>query len=272
MHKSAFAAGLALALAAATPAAHAQQQQWAAAYVEWTVPAAPAQAATLSQDLAVFEPALASFFTLNWDFQGTEGGYIGLQSDETGQTNARFSLWNATVARGAACRPFDGEGVGMTCVLPLPIEPGRVYRVEVVRGATDAAGQWWTGYISDHGPNGTRARQSIGEIQVAAGSTQIDPATLHNFSEYWGNAVRACRDVPMSAAVFVAPTLNGVAGHTPIGTRPDGHPCARGTERSGAVASHAPLTTVNGMPAMVLVLGGTADASAAYAARVATTR
>jgi hypothetical protein len=275
MHKLARTFSLALGLALAAPTALAQQQQWAAAYINWTIPSSPAEVTILDQDIAVLNPGVASFFTLNWEFVGAEGGYIGLQSDEAGVTNARFSLWNATTARGEACRPFDGEGVGMTCVVPLQIEPGVLYRVEVIRGDRDAGGQWWSGWISQQGPDGAHTRQSIGAIQVQASSTRVDPDTLYNFSEFWGNAVRACRDVPLSSAVFVAPGVAGfnaaagVRGAAPVGTRPDGHPCARGTERTGAVATHQALT-VRHKPAMVMVLGGTTAASTAAAADAVT--
>jgi hypothetical protein len=88
-----------LALGFATPAS-AQQQQWAAAYVDWTFAEDVSASARVEQDIRVAEPARASFFTLNWDFEVGEGGYIGLQSDEAGaQTCA--SLCGTPPARAA---------------------------------------------------------------------------------------------------------------------------------------------------------------------------
>lgn len=261
-------ASLAAALATVATAG-AEQQQWAAAYVDWTFPT-DTPGVALTQEIRVAEAATASFFTLNWDFVAGDGGYIGLQSDESGVGNVRFSLWNATAAQGEACRTFDGEGEGMTCVLPFTIAPDAIYRMRVTRGDADAAGQWWTGWIETR--DGVRRR--IGALRVKAILTEAAPASVHNFSEFWGDAVRACRDVPLSAAVFGPPALtaaNGVEARagTPTGRRPEGHPCRSGRERTGAVAGHTPMT-VGGAPGMLLTLGGNAASNRALARRIAT--
>ncbi len=258
---------VALVWAGAPPAA-AQQQQWAAAYVDWTFDNT-APGIGLAQSMWVPQPAVASFFTLNWDFTAGDGGYIGLQSDESGVGNARFSLWNATAARGDSCRPFDGEGEGMTCVLPVTIDPNGVYRVRIERGALDSQGQWWIGWLDE--PSGQQRR--IGTMRVAARLSEIAPATVHDFSEYWGDAVSACRAVPLSAAAFGAPVLTlatgaAASGAQPVGRRPDDHPCATGRERTGATAGHTP-TTLAGESAMVLTLGGSAEDNRALAQRLA---
>lgn len=257
-----------VALGLSTPAA-ADQQLWAAAYVDWSFAENAPSAARVEQDIRVAEPARASFFTLNWDFEVGEGGYIGLQSDEAGAHNVRFSLWNATSARGAACRRFDGEGVGMTCELPWPIAPGAFYRVRVVRGATDAGGQWWSGWIDTRDADGRVAQTRIGDLRVAASANAITPATIYNFSEFWGEAVAACQDVPLSAAIFAPPgvsasaTGGASAATNPVGRRPDGHVC-NGRERTGAVSRHARVALNDG-PGMVLTLGGSVSANEAMA-------
>ncbi len=252
--------------AMSTPA-RAEQQQWAAAYVDWTFEA-ETPGIGLSQDLWIAQAASATFFTLNWDFVSGDGGYIGLQSDETGVGNARFSLWNATAAQGDACRPFDGEGEGMTCVLPIVISPDKVYRVLVTRGEADAQGQWWLGWIEEPGA----PRRRIGSLRVASGLTSVTPASVHDFSEYWGDAVGACRAVPLSAAAFGPPTLilpNGPAakGAHPTGRRPDGHRCRTGRERTGAVAGHTSVSVADA-PGMLVTLGGDANANRILAHRV----
>lgn len=257
-----------LACVAATPA-RAEQQLWAAAYVDWSFEAEDV-GVELSQLLWAPQPAVASFFTLNWDFEAGDGGYIGLQSNEVGAGNVRFSLWNADAARGEACRRFDGEGEGMTCVLPLTIARDQLYRVGIARGQSDAQGQWWIGWVED----ASGRRQQIGALRVSASLNAIAPASIHNFSEYWGDAVSACSSVPLSAAAFAAPAINSASGPSaiaahPIGRRPDGHSCTSGRERTGAVAGHTPLS-IAGEPAMLLTLGGPHDANQALAQHLRT--
>lgn len=248
--------------------AHAQQQQWAAGYVDWSFPQAqPAEG--IAQRVWIPQPAVASFFTVNFDFVGAQGGYIGLQSGEGGAGNVRFSLWNTTVARGEACRPFDGEGEGMTCVLPVAIQRDGLYRVRVVRGAADAQGQWWIGWLDE--PNS--ASRQIGAIRTPRRQSEIAAEGIHNFAEFWGGAVRACRDVPLSAAAFAAPrlTLAGgeeSAGAMANGTRPEENRCVTGRERLGAAVTHAPLV-LQGAPAMIITLGGAPEDNAALTRRLA---
>lgn len=273
MRHSWFAA-LTLALLMHAPSAQAQgQQQWAAAYIEWRLPDQTG-VDRIAQDIAVLAPSRASFFTLNWDFSDGDGGYIGLQTDAAGAGNVRFSLWNAIAARGAACRRFDGEGEGMTCVAPLRIETDRFYRVRVTRGEAAARGQWWSGWIDTVDANGQTQSFRIGELQIAPGLTEIDPASLYNFNEFWGDAVRECRQTPLSAALFAAPSIQrGASGapfvaRAPTGRRPEGHPCTTGRERTGATASHLALTLAD-RPAMIMVLGGDAQTNRAFAAQAA---
>lgn len=252
----------------ATPA-RAEQQKWAAAYVEWTFDRETPGIA-LAQDLWIPQAATASFFTLNWTFVDSDGGYIGLQSDEAGAGNARFSIWNATAARGESCRRFDGEGEGMTCETPVTIAPDKTYRVHVTRGEAEAGGQWWIGWLEERGG----ARRQIGALRTKAGATRIASEGVHDFSEFWGDAVRACRDVPLSAAAFGPPTLafaegGAMTGGRARGTRPDGHHCNSGGERSGAVAGHR-KTRIAGASGMLITLGGDARNNRALASRLAT--
>jgi len=258
----------ALCLSILAAPAQAEQQQWAAAYVDWTF-AAETPGVELAQDLRIPQAATASFFTLNWDFVAGDGGYIGLQSDETGKGNARFSLWDATAARGDACRTFDGEGEGMTCVTPVVIAPEKIYRVRVTRGERDAQGQWWIGWIEERGG----ARREIGALRVGPTLTAARADSVHNFSEYWGDAVAACRAVPLSAAAFGPPTLNGADGRAviaahPAGRRPEGRLCRTGRERTGAITGHTPIT-VGDAPGMLITLGGDVRENTDLAKRLA---
>jgi len=266
MRGSWFMAGFALlTLCIAGPGlAHAQQQKWAAAYVDWTFPDATAGVG-VAQDIWVPQAATASFFTLNFDFVTGQGGYIGVQSDESGAANVRFSLWNTTVARGEACRPFDGEGEGMTCVLPVTLDPAGVYRVRVTREDADLDGQWWSGWIQQT----DGAMRRIGAMRVPRQHREIAGDGLHNFSEFWGDAVAACRSAPLSAAVFAAPIVltgaeNVVPGAQPNGSRPAENRCATGRERLGAVVRHTAMTLFDA-PAMMVTLGGAPEANRALA-------
>lgn len=257
---------IALAFGVSAPA-HAQQQQWAAAYVDWSFPQAQSGEG-IAQAIWVPQPAVASFFTLNFEFVGAQGGYIGLQSDESGAGNVRFSLWSTTAAQGEACRPFDGEGEGMTCVLPVAIDRDGVYRVRVARGASDAQGQWWTGWLDE--PNG--ASRQIGAIRTPRQQTEIAADGVHDFAEFWGDAIGACRDAPLSAAAFAAPRLVHAggevsAGSSPNGTRPAENRCLTGRERLGAVVTHAPLV-LNGAQAMLITLGGAPEDNVSLARRL----
>ncbi|MGE0045771.1 MAG: hypothetical protein AB7J28_02640 [Hyphomonadaceae bacterium] len=252
--------------------AHAQQQQWAAAYVDWPFAQATPSGAGLEQDVWAPQIARASFFTINWTFAGGDGAYLGLQSNAAGAGNARFSVWNATETRNGNCRPFDGEGVGRTCELPLAIAPDRFYRLRLVRTAPG----WWAGRVQWREANGTLRERTIGEIRAASGDPLIDPAGIHNFSEYWGNAAAQCGGVSLSAAIFAPPTLVDARGRRTLasagnGTRPEGNLCRRGSESQGAIATHTTLR-VGAQTAIALTLGGTPEANAALAARLRTQR
>lgn len=247
--------------------AFAEQQLWAAAYVNWRFADAGAGIG-VAQDIWIPEPATASFFTLNWDFENAEGGYIGLQSDEAGRTNARFSIWNAGATRGDSCRDFDGEGEGKTCVIPVEIERGGVYRVRVTRAEADGQGQWWEGWLEEPGGE----QRLIGAIRVRRQHREIAADTLHNFSEFWGDALPRCGEVPLSVAAFGAPSLwrldGAIAqGRDAEGTRPEENACATGRETIGAAITHAQVT-LRGTPAMLVALGGTPANNQALAVRL----
>ncbi len=254
--------------------AFADQQKWAAAYVDWTFPDAAPPAWMIDQEIWIPQAGLARYFTLNWDFTAGDNGYMGLQSDATSVGNVRFSLWNATEARGASCRPFDGEGVGRTCVLPVAIDPNAIYRLRVWRGDADASGQWWIGYLISRDASGKLIETKIGEIKVARSHTLIALASIGNFSEYWGDQVARCKQVSLSAAVYGPPGINYRGGGAyeavskqPSPRTPEGNICATGEESQGAMAKHVPLQF--GGPGMMITMGGDRTANDALAARIA---
>jgi hypothetical protein len=160
----------------------------------------------------------------------------------------------------------------MTCELPWAIAADAFYRVRVVRGAADAGGQWWSGWIDTLAAEGRIVQTRIGDLRVAARSNAINPTTIYNFSEFWGDAVAACQDVTLSAAIFAPPRIGAStagavsAARNPVGRRPEGHLCT-GRERSGAVSRHTRIALDSG-PGMIVTLGGSISANEAAARRL----
>lgn len=262
----------ALAALALTLPAQAEQQKWAAAYVDWIFPDNAPQASTVDQELWIPEASVARYFTLNWDFAGGGSGYMGLQTDADGVGNVRFSLWDATDAKGSACRKFDGEGVGRTCEAGFEIDKSVFYRLRLKRTAADATGQWWAGYVIWTDAAGGKGEIAIGEIKVGKDKTLVDPPSIGNFSEYWGDQVRRCGDIPMSAAVYAPPALNPrndgsyeTVATQPSARSPDDNICRSGREGRGAMTRHVPMK-LGSAPGMMIVLGGEKAAADAYAA------
>lgn len=273
--KTTAAAAIAALLVGVAPA-FADQQQWAAAYVDWTFAESAPQAWMIDQDVWIPQPGLARYFTVNWNFTAGDNGYMGLQTDESGVGNVRFSLWNATDARGVSCRPFDGEGVGSTCELPVTINPNTIYRLRIWRTNSDASGQWWAGYLISLTAGGELVQTMIGEIKVAKSRTLIEPGSIGNFSEYWGQQVARCSEVSPSAAVYLPPGINFGGGDegmyqavaiAPSPRTPDDNICSTGNESRGAIARHVPIE-VAGETSMLITLGGSKAANNALTARV----
>jgi len=243
------------------------QQQWAAAYVNWTFDSAP-NGLNLDQQIWLPKPALASFFTMNWNWTNTPniGGYMGLQTDAAGEGNVRFSLWNATEAKGKQCRTFGGEGIGYTCMLPIKIDTNKFYRLRLWRTAGDSSGQWWGGWLIEE-KDGKLIEHAIGQIKVATNQDTFSASSIVNFSEYWGAAVSTCAQVPMSIAGFAPPAINykgkgagGYEAHATIaeGTLPDGNICKTGTEKQGADTSFIPFKSGSNK-GMIVIMGGKAS-------------
>jgi hypothetical protein len=244
----------------------AAQQKWAAAYVNWTFDSAP-NGRNLDQQIWLPTPSYASFFTMNWNWTNTPnvGGYMGLQTDAAGDGNVRFSLWNATEAKGTDCRTFGGEGVGYTCMLPIKIDSNKYYRLRLWRTAGDNSGQWWGGWLIEE-KDGNLIEHAIGQIKVAANQNTFSASSVSNFSEYWGTAVSTCDQVPISIAGFSPPAINYKGEGTGIyeaysklagGTLPDGNICKTGSENQGADTTFKPYNFEFG-EGMIVFMGGKA--------------
>jgi hypothetical protein len=250
--------------AAVTLPVKAAQQQWAAAYVNWTFDSAP-NGQNLDQQIWLPRPAFASYFTMNWQWSKTPGigGYMGLQSDASGAGNVRFSLWNATEAKGEHCRTFGGEGIGYTCMLPIEIDTNKFYRLRLWRTAADNSGQWWGGWLIEE-KGGKLIEHAIGQIKVAKNQDSFSASSIHNFSEYWGEAVSTCKQVPMSAVGFGSPAINyegkgsgryAAYSNLARGSLPEGNRCKTGNENQGADTSFIPFKS-GANDGMMVIMGG----------------
>jgi len=239
--------GLVVTMGLGTLSAAAGQQQWSSQYVNWTSDGRVTSVYNIDQVVWVAKPNVTSFWPMQWSWSGTSGtgGYMGLQEGATSQDGTvRFSVWNATRAKGSNCKPFGGEGIGETCTLNLKISPKKWYRLRLWR----VSGNWWGGWLIDATSTGALRQRLIGKI-LAPTAAGPDPSQVYNFVEYWGNSVPECRDVPLSKVAFAAPQLNyqgtgtGLySGHyTYAGsTKATGNLCSTGTESTGAFITAEP--------------------------------
>ncbi len=190
---------------------------------------------------------------------------MGLQqgADSSAQ-QVRFSLWNATEAKGKSCRKFGGEGIGYTCVLPITIDTGKFYRLRLWRLRTDVDGQWWGGWLIE-AEKGVLVEHFIGQIKVPVSYRVVDPASITNFVEYFGPAVGKCEDVPLSVAAFAPPAVNykgkesgAYAGYAEYaGSNPaKDNTCSNGKEKRGAFVT-AKLYNFGFSDGVMMFLGGT---------------
>lgn len=131
---------------------------------------------------------------------------MGLQEGANGAQLVRFSLWNAIDCRGGNCRKFGGEGEGYTCELPITINTGKFYRYRLWRQEADSDGIWWGAWLIEEN-NGVLTEHSIGGIKVPLSFDIVDPASITNFVEYWGEQMN-CKDVPLSIVGYTPPAVN----------------------------------------------------------------
>jgi hypothetical protein len=236
---------LLLAIFANFNVAFAQQQKWASQYVKWTFDKS-VDVWNIDQQVWVPEPNQTSYMPLQWSWKGGngDGGYMGLQqADNPASQNVRFSLWNATEAQGRDCRKFGGEGVGYTCTLPVRIDPAKFYRLRLWKLDAVKDGQWWGGWLIDV-ENGKLTEHLIGKIKVSASYNFVDPSSITNFVEFWGDHVAPCGKVPASVIGFTPPAVNyqgkGSGSYEAYSKysgsdRASGNVCMNGTESNGAL-------------------------------------
>jgi len=244
----------------------AEQQKWAAQYLQWSFDSNPAEVYNIDQTVWIPQPNSKSFWPVHWSWRNGNGvgGYLGLLQESASEQIVRFSLWNAVQAEGSRCRTFGGEGVGYTCVLSVAIDPTKYYRLRLWKTAAEADGQWWGGWLIEVDDSGRLTDHFIGQIKVAPQYVSVDPNSISNFVEFFGGRVNACREIPASIVGFAAPSLNyrgsgtgkyGALGSFKAGTRPAGNICRTGNENQGALGTTQPQNFGFAQGAM-MYLGG----------------
>jgi hypothetical protein len=245
----------------AAASALAGQQQWSSQYVSWQSDGHASAIYDIDQVVWVPQHADSSFWTLQWGFLGSDsGGYLGLQQEASAKDQTvRFSIWNATRAKGLHCRPFGGEGVGETCILAVKIDPKKFYRLRLWQ----AVNRWWGAWLIEADSTGVLTERMVGQIRVPRGATTPDPASVTNFVEYFGDEFPLCSSVPLSITGFSPPMLNyqgsGAYGgsYSYVGsTKATDNHCTTGNEDNGAIISAKPYDFgfANGV---MMFLGGT---------------
>lgn len=260
-------AGLAavLIVSAGAPHALAAQQKWASQYVTWKSDGTVSDVTDVDQQIWIVRTNERSYWPMTFGFVGARGGYMGLQYRSADEQRARFAIWNALAAEGPNCRPFDNEGSGHTCYIPLKkIETGTFYRLRLIRLEAAPDGQWWGGYLVSM-DKGKLVQQQIGRIKAPPAAKFVNPNSLRNFVEYYGPPVDRCDRVPLSVAAFTPPMMNQTApgsgtykgaGIYERSTKAKGNPCESGSEDTGAFISAIPQTFPQG-DGVIMFMGAT---------------
>ena len=184
--------------------AWAQQFTWGAVWQIWSPLSVPAS----NVDTWMW-PSMANdamFFAQVFSIENG-GSYMGLQQEGDGSRKVRFSIWNATAFRasageGADCRPFGGEGVGMTCTIPYAWETGRWYRLRIRMLDSDTQGHWWGAWVMDDAGR----EQRVGDI-LRPGPELI--GATYSFNEFYGLAEGlSCGQPPPSSVYIYRPLVD----------------------------------------------------------------
>jgi hypothetical protein len=190
---------------------------------------------------------------------------MGLQQgDSASHQNVRFSIWNATSARGTNCKPFGGEGVGQMCTLAVKIDATKFYRLRIWREAEEKDGQWWGGWLIEADAKGTLTKNFIGRIKAPSAAKSINPDSIKNFVEYFGPRLAKCDRVPLSIVGFPPPAVNynkgtdSYQGYSTYGDskKATGNTCSTGKEHNGAFISERPHD-FGFAKGVIMFLGGT---------------
>lgn len=178
-----------------------QQHQYGNMYLLYDVPQGTFQ--SIDQEITPLQLAQGTYWAMTFGFNEiSDGGYIGIQ---TGYENSNtglliFSIWNARVAakgdNDAYVVDFDGEGVGKSCRISLPIQTNHTYRLHVGQLSSNSSGTYWGAWIMDK----TIGKDYfLGKIKTTMQTTLS--SDVLNFVEYFGD-IKPCDRVPKSQALF----------------------------------------------------------------------
>ena len=138
------------------------------------------------------------------------GGYVGLQTrgnraDGSVGKIAIFSLWDATGGAGPGAVRFSGEGTGWSTRVAWPWSAGRTYRLRLEVGEETPEGAWWSAWVSDM-ESGEEDR--IGDLRARPGWGRLGTWSVM-WTEYYGQPLRRCSDLPHVSATFSVPRADG---------------------------------------------------------------
>jgi hypothetical protein len=194
-----------------TGAALGDQQQNAYVYVDWSFsPSGPATIYSIDQDMWIAMPANGTQWVLTWKWGADpgHGGYLGFNTDAHGVTQALFSIWDAlspVPSPGVTCVAFGGEGGGYSCRRPFQIKRDHWYRLHLERASNLPNAVSWHATISEEqGWSGPSTTFDLGTINVNPKMNLILD-NLSNFSEYFGDELQHCIDVPLSGQILTPP-------------------------------------------------------------------
>ena len=187
-------------------------------YTEWWWPELPVTA--VGRGFGRFEhtlvpeldpgPAATYFWAHQFQLEGGEGGYLGLQTrghraDGSVGKTAIFSIWDALGAEGPGVLRFGGEGTGWSARLPYPWSEGHSYRLVVELDGTGPDGTWWTASVADLAAG---AELAIGRVRAPPTWGGLGAWSIM-WTEYYGGPVRRCSDLAPVRARFTTPTADG---------------------------------------------------------------
>lgn len=197
------------------------------------------------------------FWAHQFDFVGSPGGFLGLQSrggyqadppDGPVETTNMVVFWISSSPLGAelgdvaypnARTYFKSEAGGQwwTIHARYAFEACRVYRLRVARHSTDGAGNIWYGaWIRD---TVTNLETFVGRILVRASWGQLAAASSMFSNRIGYAALTSCESPEPASARFGVPSANGggvrPSSHTNRFADPRQCPTSRFTELAGSV-------------------------------------
>jgi hypothetical protein len=188
----------------------------------------------------------AYYYAMQWyDYgNGSEGGYMGLQTDSNGQ-RAIFSEFGGISGYGpGTSQSFSNEGNGWQTLIPFSWSGGTTYEYYTYYNYTTSTGSWFTSEIINVTSNTYYTIGTI-EIPVSYGSAQ---RYINNFVEWYGPPALNCSYYPYSDVTFNAVRGAARSGNTYVNASPSNPPSAtpNGSECSGVTNHVTSMEHFNG--------------------------